>query len=263
MYYNNSMYKIPPTGFNLFGLEIRFYGILISFAIILAVILVSVFAKRRGIKAGDIIDVALIVVPIAIICARILYVLTSGYDYTFVEAIKIWNGGLSIYGAIIGGAIGAAIACKVKKINFFNLADIILPTVMLGQAIGRWGNFFNQEAYGPVVTGGNFPFSVFIEATGQWHMACFFWEFMFDLVGAGVLILLLYLVKQKGFVAGAYFTWYGIVRSAIEPFRQDPLVLGSAKFSLILSIISICVGVGILIYSIIMLLKEKKGTKNV
>ena len=156
------MYTIPPESFSIFGLEIRFYGLLISFAILLGVILVSFFAKKKGIKGSDMIDVALIVVPIAIICARILYVLTSGHKYTFVEALKIWNGGLSIYGAVMGGALGTFIAAKVKKLNFLDLADIILPVVLLGQAIGRWGNFFNQEAYGPVVAGGNFPFSVFI-----------------------------------------------------------------------------------------------------
>ncbi len=252
------MYKIPPQSFDLFGLEIRFYGLFMSFAILLGVVLVSFFAKQRGIKNGTMIDVALIVVPIAIICARLLYVLTSGYKYTFVEALKIWNGGLSIYGAVIGGALGVFIASKVKKVNFLELADIIMPVVLLGQAIGRWGNFFNQEAYGPVVAGGNFPFSVFIEADGQWHMACFFWEFMFDLIGAIGLITMVYTVKPTGFITGAYFTWYGIVRACIEPFRQDPLVLGTARFSLILSICAIVIGVGILTYSLIKFLRGRK-----
>ncbi len=257
------MYTIPPRGFTLFGLQINFYGVLISFAILLGVFLVWLFAKKRGLKASDMIDVALIVVPLAIICARILYVLTSGYHYTFLEALQIWNGGLSIYGAVMGGALGVLIASKVKKIKFLELADIIMPAVLLGQAIGRWGNFFNQEAFGPVVENGFFPFSVFIEADGQWHMACFFWEFMFDLLGAGVLITLIYTVKDAGFVTGTYFTWYGIVRACIEPFRQDPLVLGNARFSLILSICAIIIGVGILTYSIIKLIKNKKGAKNV
>lgn len=255
--------NVPPQSFSLFGLEIRFYGLLMSFAILLGVVLVSFFAKRRGIKGGTMIDVALIVVPIAIIFARILYVLTSGYKYTFVEALKIWNGGLSIYGAVIGGALGVFIASKVKKIKFLELADIIMPVVLLGQAIGRWGNFFNQEAFGPVVENGYFPFSVFIEADGQWHMACFFWEFMFDLIGAGGLIAMVYTVKPSGFITGAYFTWYGIVRACIEPYRQDPLVLGTAKLSLILSICAIIIGVGLLTYSLIKFLKSRKEKGNV
>ena len=266
------MYKIPPEGFTLFGLTIKFYGVLISFAILLGVFLVWLFAKKRGLKASDMIDVALIVVPLAIVCARILYVLTSGYKYTFVEALQIWKGGLSIYGAVMGGALGVLIASKVKKIGFLELADIIMPVVLLGQAIGRWGNFFNQEAYGIYVGEGSFPFSVYIEHCHQalctcggsgWHMACFFWEFIFDLLGAGVLITLIYTVKDVGFVTGTYFVWYGIVRAAIEPFRLDPLWLGGARFSLILSICAIIIGVGILTYSIIKLIKKKKGAKNV
>lgn len=175
------MFCPDPVAFTIFGRDIYWYGILISLSVVLAVIMVYREAKREGLDADCMLDYALLTVPIAIVCARIYYVIFEWDQYAAdpIRALYIWEGGIAIYGAVIGGVIATLIFSRWKKISFWKLADLVAPGLVLGQAIGRWGNFFNQEAFGGLVTDPAwqyFPYAVYIERLGEWHQATFFYE---------------------------------------------------------------------------------------
>ena len=253
-----------PSGFDLFGLHINFYGITSALSYLMGIVITCLIAKKRGFKTEDIITLACYVVPMAIIGARLYYVLFRLEYYTnFWDIFKIWEGGLAFYGGLIGGAIAVLIYCAIHKKNFFALLDIIAPSLIFGQALGRWGNFFNQEAYGFYVDNPNlqwFPFSVFIDdcnqpdcacgGAGGWHLATFFYESMWNLITFAILMLLLYKFKfkQNGMVAACYLILYGIGRMFIEGLRTDSLYLGSIRISQLLSVIFVVLGVCWVLY---------------
>ena len=226
------MFCPNPVAFSVFGHDIYWYGILISLSVILAVYMVYRQAKKQGIDTDSMLDYALLTVPVAIVCARIYYVIFEWENYTSnpISALYIWQGGIAIYGAIIGGVIATLIFSKWKKIPFWTLADLVAPGLVLGQAIGRWGNFFNQEAYGQLITDEAlqfFPYGVYIERYGQWHQATFFYESMACLVIFA--FLLLYRAKFKKAPAGNLFLWYwvlyGTERFFVEGLRTDSLYI--------------------------------------
>jgi len=174
----------------------------------------------------------LLTVPFAIVCARIYYVVFEWEHYASnpISALYIWEGGIAIYGAVIGGVIATIIFAKWKKFSFWTLADLVAPGLVLGQAIGRWGNFFNQEAYGQLITDEAmqfFPYAVYIERYGEWHQATFFYESMACLVIFA--FLLIYRAKAKKAPAGNLFLWYwvlyGIERFFVEGLRTDSLYI--------------------------------------
>ncbi len=250
------MYNLAINGFTIFGLEIRFYGILIAMAMLIAIFLVQHLAKKRRINPDDIIVLALIVIPFAILGARTYYCIFSDTTYTFKTFWNIRSGGLAIYGGIIGGIIAILIFCAFKR-DFkliVKLFDVIAPALILGQAIGRWGNFFNQEAYGYLVTNPKwqwFPFAVKIETyTGyEWHLATFFYESMWNLIGFAILMLLFKKSKQTGTIAGIYLVYYGLGRVWIEGLRTDSLYWGPLRVSQWLSAMLIVIGISILVYN--------------
>ena len=226
------MFCPNPVAFSVFGHEIYWYGILISLSVILAVYMVYRQAKKQGIDTDSMLDYALLTVPFSILCARIYYVAFEWEHYADnpISALYIWQGGIAIYGAIIGGVIATLIFAKWKKISFWTLADLVAPGLVLGQAIGRWGNFFNQEAYGQLITDEAmqfFPYAVYIERYGQWHQATFFYESMACLVIFA--FLLIYRAKAKKAPAGNLFLWYwvlyGIERFFVEGLRTDSLYI--------------------------------------
>ena len=211
-------------------LAVGWYGMIICIGIILAVYYVVYRAKQNGISFDDILDYALVTVPLAILGARIYYVIFNPYGYdSFYDVIAIWNGGLAIYGAIIVGAICVFTVSKLKKIKFMVMADCTVPAVMLGQLIGRWGNFMNGEAFGA-------------ETTLPWRMGVcnqithfqtlyvhptFLYESLWNLIGF-ILINIFYKKKKfNGEIMLWYFTWYGIGRAFIETLRTDSLYLGN------------------------------------
>lgn len=248
-------------GFTIFGLHIAWYGVIMASSMVLAVILCIALSKRRFLTGDDFIAPALWALPFAIIGARTLYVLfpPAGIGpFTFAQALQIWNGGLSIWGGVIGGTLGLSLYCLLFKKDFLARADIIAPTLILAQSIGRWGNFLNQEAYGWQVTNPAYfglPFSVFIEAEGAWHMATFLYEAFFNTLGFVALLIILLKTRKRGIVTATYLMIYGTVRSIIEIFRTDPMMIGPIKMSQFLSLISVVIGIGILIYIII---RDKK-----
>ena len=248
--------------FTLIGRDIYWYGVLMAIAIIVGVLLASREANRKGINPDSIIDYALLAVPLGLICARLYYVIFEWEMFASnpIKILYVWEGGLAIYGAVIGGIIAALIFCKWKKINLFVLLDILIPSLLLGQAIGRWGNFFNQEAYGPVVTNAAwqwFPFAVKIDATSSIHYATFFYESLWCL-----LVFLFLMWRRKKFKHnGDVFLWgvmlYALERTFVEGLRQDSLWLIKDTIR-VSQLISAVLFVAVLAFLIIRYFKEKK-----
>ena len=219
--------------FTIFGYPIYYYAVIIVCGIILATVVVALLFKRRNIPTEWVLDLLLCILPLGIIGARTFFVLTDPSSDITQWFSTFRDGGLSIIGGVIGGAIGVVLFCLIHKINFFRVADCLVPGVILAQAIGRWGNFVNQEVYGAEVTNEAlqwFPFAVFIEKTGEWHYAFFFYESMLNLVIFALLFVLMWKFKKKpsGLALAGYLFGYGTVRSIMEPLRDPQFILGSS-----------------------------------
>ena len=240
------MYEFSRNSLIICGFPIANYGIVIASAIALSVFLAMKREKQFGCPKDTVIDLALICIPAAIICARMYYVIFQWEQFSgnLMSIINLRTGGLAIYGGLIGAITAGFIYCRVKKLSFPNLADLAAPSIALGQAIGRWGNFFNQEAYGIEITNPAlqfFPLGVFIDANVAWHCATFFYESVWCL---GIAVFLL-IAHKKGFFKNAgdqmlwYMLLYGLERAMVEGLRTDSLYLGPLRISQALSIILI------------------------
>ncbi len=239
---------------NLFGIEgfnIAWYGVIIGFGMILATCVAALRAKKAGYKTDLIIDFVLFAVPIAIICARIYYVIFE-WDYYSQDLIRIFairEGGLAIYGGVIGGVATAVVFCKIQKFPLLKLMDFAMPSLLLGQIIGRWGNFANQEAFGNLITNPDlqfFPYGVFIDNLQEWHQATFFYESASNLVLFIIMMLVARKAKKDGWMTVLYLVGYGAIRCFIEGLRADSLYLiPGVRVSQLLSAILIGVGLGI------------------
>ncbi len=252
-------------GFSVFGFEIKFYGVIIALGMLVGILVAIRNTKERGLKKDDIYTLALYVLPLAIIGARLYFVAFYPYNQPFWEVIfDIRGGGMAIYGGIIGGAVGVLLFCLIHKKNFLKVADIAVISLILGQAIGRWGNFINQEAYGyEVINAGMqwFPFAVYIEANQAWHMATFFYESFFNLLIFFALHYLLKKIKIDGIVTGLYFVLYGFVRVIVEGLRTDSLYWGSTGIR-VSQLLSAFLIVGGIIAIIFFILKDKWKQTN-
>lgn len=188
-------------------------------------------------------------IPLAIVGARLYYVVFEWESYAgdLSKIFAINQGGLAIYGGVIGGIIAAIIFCKMKKVPFFTLVDLVIPSLILGQAIGRWGNFVNQEAFGNMITNPSlqfFPVAVYIEQLGEWHQATFFYESAWNLVLLCVALLLSCGKVKDGALLSTYFIGYGIGRFLIEGLRTDSLyIVPGIRVSQMLSLLLIAVGI--------------------
>ena len=229
-----------PSEFTLFGLTFHFYGMIIALGIGLAILAASRRETRLGLPKDTALDMLLTALPFAIIGARLYYVAFSWETFRNnpVSILYIWQGGLAFYGGLIGGLIGGFIFARVRKLPFGRLLDLAAPSFAIGQAVGRWGNFVNQEAYGIVSPIHFFPLSVFIEADGQWHCATFFYESVWCLL---IAILLTVLERRgrfhrKGEVFRAYLFLYAFERFFVEGLRTDSLCIGSLRVSQMLSL---------------------------
>lgn len=248
------------NGFTLFGIEIKFYGIIIALGMLIGIVIAVYNTKFRSLKPDDIYTLALYVLPLSIIGARLYYVAFSSYQYTFMEILNLRDGGLAIYGGVIGGALGVLLYCLIHKKNFIKIADVAVISLILGQAVGRWGNFFNQEAYGYEVTSSAwqwFPFAVYIEQSATWHMATFFYESFFNFIIFFLLLFLIRKIKKDGIITALYFVLYGLVRVFVEGLRTDSLYWGDFRVSQVLSAILV---VGGIIAIIFIILKDKWKT---
>ncbi len=231
------------------GISIRWYGLIVCAGICAGIVAAVLLARKRGYNLDMIIDLALFAVPLAVIGARIYYVVFdwSNYQYHLLDIFAVWKGGLAIYGGVIGGALGCLLFSKVKKVPLADVMDIAAPGLILGQAIGRWGNFFNQEAYGNLISNPAwqwFPYGVYIEELGEWHQAAFFYESMWNLIVFAALLLYFNRAKHKGNVTAMYFVLYGAGRAFIEGLRMDSLWLiqNVVRVSQALSILLVVAG---------------------
>ncbi len=235
-----------PIAFTAFGLEVRWYGIFIATALVLGLLLSIKRAPSYQLSSDDIVDFFLYMTPAIIIGARLYYVLFS-FDYYQShprEIFAIWNGGLAIHGGIIAGIIVAIIFCRVRKIDFFALADTIIPGLPLGQAIGRWGNYFNQEAYGSQT---NLPWAITVKdpllGLIQVHPT-FLYESIWNLLLFGFLFF--YEKKFKGIngeLLFIYLSGYSIGRFFIEGLRTDSLMFLGLRIAQVVSLIAVIIGV--------------------
>lgn len=252
------MSMLISKGFELFGISVRYYGVIIASAMLIGVFLSQYLAKKKGLNPDDIVVLALLIIPLSILGARIYYCIFSDTAYTFKTFWNIRKGGLAIYGGVIGGIVAILIFCVIKR-DFklvVKLFDVIVPSLILGQALGRWGNFINQEAYGYLVTNPKwqwFPFAVEIDVVGgtEWHLATFFYESMWNLIGFVLLMILFNKSKQVGTATGFYLAYYGLGRIWIEGLRTDSLYWGPFRVSQWLSGALIVIGLSILVYNFI------------
>jgi len=233
----------------LFGV-VSIYGLLIACAILLAAILCQREARRHALPQDTGLDMMLWAIPPAIIGSRIYYVAFRWgyYAPNPVSALYFWQGGLAIYGGIIGGFLGLFLLSRRRHIPLLTLLDIAAPLLILGQAIGRWGNYFNGEAYGRVIENPAwqfFPAAVF--ADGNWHMATFFYESCWNLLGFVLLWLYRKRAKQPGDVFFRYLLWYGAGRTVIEGLRADSLMWGGVRVSQALSAVLFLAALTVLI----------------
>ena len=247
-------FNLNPIAFTIpigSGIEVRWYGIIITLGIILAFTYCSYRAKQEGILFDDVLDMAIFTVIFAIIGARLYYVLTSLDKYdSILDAIAIWNGGLAIYGAIIAGGITIFVMCRIKKIKFIKVFDATAPAVMIGQILGRWGNFFNGEAYGEEILEGS-PFYFIrmglipnIESSFRMHYfhPTFLYESLWNLVGFIIINALYKKKKFDGQIFFMYISWYGFGRMLIEGLRTDSLYVGVFRISQVVGFLCFVVG---------------------
>ncbi|MFF2276449.1 prolipoprotein diacylglyceryl transferase [Agromyces sp. NPDC058126] len=236
-------YEWQAWEINLFGLQlsINTYALCILVGIILAVVITSRRLTKRGAEPGIVLDIALWAVPLGIIGARLYHVLTHPDDY-FYEGANVWNpfepgaiwniweGGNAIYGALIGGAVGVVIGCRFTGIRFLTFADALAPGLLVAQAIGRLGNWFNHELYGAPT---DLPWGLEIESTnpawpqglaeGTLFHPTFLYELVWNLAGAALIVLLERRVNLRwGKAFAVYLIWYGLGRSFFESIRVDP-----------------------------------------
>ena len=268
-------------GFSFFGIwDVKWYGVIMAFAMLMGIVAAIFTCKAKGYDKSIILDLAITILPLALVGARLYYCMFYGVD-TFWDIFKVWEGGMAIYGGVIGGIIGVFIVSLVKKVPFLDLCDIAAPCLILGQAIGRWGNFVNQEAYGSLITNPNmqwFPMGVYIDSSnftsaaqsqiveafgstvgveGAWFNATFFYESFWNIIGFVVLMIICHKVKITGVTTACYFVYYGIGRAVIEGFRTDSLYLwgSNIRVSQALSILLI-VG-GIVMLTLIVIYNKK------
>ena len=251
----------PPTELQVGPFTLRFYALLIVLGLTLAVVYCCRRSKEFGLKSDDILDGVLYIVPFAIICTRLYYCIFSWEHYkdNLLDIFKIWEGGLAIYGGVIGAAIGIVVFSLIKKnkVNLFAVLDITSLGFLIGQAIGRWGNFFNREAFG-VETESFLKMGLYKDVLGDgiivnsttmhYYHPTFLYESLWNVCGFVLLHFLSKKRKYDGQIALGYVAWYGLGRAFIEGLRTDSLPVGDFRVSQILAAVSCVIAVGLLIY---------------
>lgn len=245
-----------PIAFSIHGFEIRWYGIIIAVGVIAALVLASINCKYKDISYDNIMDIFLVSFPFAIIGARAYYVIFQFSDYknNLIDIFNIRLGGLAIHGGVILGLIAAYIYTRHKNINFLRAADVVAPSIILGQSIGRWGNFFNGEAHGgPVTYEFIQKFPEFIQKGmnigGTYYHPTFLYESIWDLCVCFILIYILKKDTKKGTVIFSYIGLYSLGRFFIEGLRTDSLMFGGIRMAQFVSLIGIISCIAFLIIS--------------
>lgn len=241
------------VAFSLFGIDVMWYGIFIAIGMMLAVGIAVKESKRVGLKEEDIMDLALFLIPLGVLGARIYYVIFSWDQYSgnLMDILNIRGGGLAIHGGIIAGILTGFVFSRIKKIDFFKLADTVVLGVPLAQSIGRWGNFVNQEAHGGPT---DLPWGIMVD--GQKVHPTFLYESIWDLL----IFLFIFLRRKKkkyeGSIIVEYITLYSLGRFFIEGLRTDSLMLGPIRMAQFVSLLGVVVGV---VLHIILSKRSKNG----
>lgn len=245
-----------PTAFNVFGMDVRWYGILIAIGMMLAIILAKYNCRYRDISFDSFFDMVLLSLPFGIIGARLYYVAFQFNDYkdNLINVFNIRQGGLAIHGGIIFGLICAFIITKRKEINFLKSADVAAPSIIIAQAIGRWGNFFNGEAHGgPVSYDFIKHFPSFIQKgmqiEGIYYHPTFLYESLWDLCVFLILMIVLRKNKENGIIFFTYLGLYSIGRFFIEGLRTDSLMFGLIRVAQLVSLCGVIIWIVFLIIS--------------
>lgn len=252
--------NINNVAFKIGNFEIYWYAIIIAIGFILAVLLGLHLCKSKNIKQDDALDGILWITPVSIICARLYYVIfdPSGVYNSIKDIFNIRGGGLAIYGAVIGAFISAAIHCRIKKINILDAADIVAPSFLVGQILGRWGNFVNQEAFGGETT---LPWGMQIYINGKATIVhpTFLYESLWNLLGLILLLKVFKKQKASGLIFTGYLIWYGLGRFFIEMLRTDQLKFLGMPVSVLVSGIAVIAGIA---GSIVILKYQKRSVRD-
>ena len=258
----NPLFGIAPDGRGLyiFGLEIYYYALCIVAGMLVAATLSALLMKRRNMSPDFIYLLFIVCIPTAIVGARLFSCLTDP-NLGIKRFFEFRDGGMSITGGVIGGVGAGLVVCLIKKVNFLRAADCVVINILIAQAMGRWGNFFNAEVYGGVVSNPSqqwFPFAVpisgglsgtqaFGDPNATWHYAFFFYEMLWNLIGWALLFTFMWFRKKKpnGLATCLYFVWYGAVRMVMEPLRDPEFILnkGGTPWSLVFAVLMVGLGI--------------------
>ena len=241
----------PIRAFQVGPLSIHMYGLIIALGLMAAVLYGCKRSQEFGIKEDDLIDGVLWVTPFAVLCARAYYVIFQWESYADnpISVFHIWEGGLAIYGGVIGAAVGVCVFSRFKKISIPALLDLVSLGFLIGQAAGRWGNFFNREAFG-APTDSFLRMGLFNSVTSQWeyYHPTFLYESVWNICG---FVLLHFLSKKRrynGQIALGYAAWYGLGRAKIEGLRMDSLWWGPFRVSQLQAAVSCIAAVSVLVW---------------
>lgn len=244
------------VAFTIFGIDVMWYGILMAIGMILGTLIALKEAKRVGIKEDNILDLAIIAIPVGLICARLYYVIFN-WEYYAINPSQVFNfrgGGMAIHGALIGGVLAGYLFSRYKKINFFKLADTVIIGMPLAQAIGRWGNFINKEAHGGPT---NLPWGIMVD--GVKVHPTFLYESIWDF---GIFVFLWMFRKKKSYegqIIVLYAILYSLGRFFIEGLRTDSLMIGPLRMAQVISLVGV---IGGLIAHIYLSKKSKTNRQN-
>ncbi|EKR9274854.1 prolipoprotein diacylglyceryl transferase [Listeria monocytogenes] len=254
---SNGVQPLDPVAIQIGSISVKWYGVIIASAVVIALLLALSEANKRKMDKEIIVDLLIWAIPISIISARIYYVIFEWdfYKNNLGEIVKIWHGGIAIYGALIGAVLTAIIFSRIKKISFWQLADVVAPSLIIAQAIGRWGNFMNQEAHGAETT------RSFLESLhlpdfiinqmyidGAYYQPTFLYESLWNVLGFVILLIIRRTKIRRGELFLGYVIWYSFGRFFIEGMRTDSLMWGDFRVSQALSLLLIVLSIGIIIY---------------
>ncbi|MDR3596829.1 prolipoprotein diacylglyceryl transferase [Clostridium sp.] len=245
-----------PVAFSIGGFDIRWYGILIATGIILGILISQYNCKWRNVDYDNLLNIVLLSIPIGIVGARLYYVIFEfkNYENNIIDAFNIRNGGLAIHGGLIFAIGTALIYTRIKKLNFIKYADVAAPSIILAQALGRWGNFFNQEAHGDAVSYEFIKhFPMFIQKgmniNGIYYNPTFLYESTWNITVFIILMVILRKCKKSGIVFFSYIGLYSIGRYIIEGMRTDSLMLGNIRMAQLVSLTGVVVWIAFIAIS--------------
>ncbi|KAB2397787.1 prolipoprotein diacylglyceryl transferase [Bacillus thuringiensis] len=227
---------LDPIVIHLGSIAVHWYGVIIGIGAILGFILATREGKKRGIPSDVFYDLIFLALPISIISARIYYVIFEWnyYKENPVEIFAIWHGGIAIHGGIIGAVLTTIWFARKRNLSFWKIADILAPSLLLGQAIGRWGNFMNQEAHGGIVSKSfleslHLPDFIInqMNINGTYYHPTFLYESVWNITGVIVLLVLRKVDLKRGEIFLTYLLWYSVGRFFVEGLRTDSLMLTS------------------------------------